>query len=108
MDFNEYQKLAARTMNHELGRSEQTQHSMYGMASEVGELHGIFQKWYQGHSIDYVAVEKELGDILWMISEFCTANSISLEDVASANIEKLRKRYPDGFDQDRSLHRDDD
>ena len=40
-----------------------------------------------------------------MIAEACTALGIDFEDVLETNIEKLRARYPDGFDPERSLHR---
>lgn len=49
----------------------------------------------------------EVGDLLWGIAEFCTVNNITLDDVATANVAKLRDRYPDGFNAERSLHRDD-
>jgi NTP pyrophosphatase (non-canonical NTP hydrolase) len=48
---------------------------------------------------------KELGDLLWFVAEYCTACDITLEDVAKANIEKLKARYPEGFETDKSLHR---
>ena len=40
-----------------------------------------------------------------MIAEAATALGFDLEDVAETNIQKLKKRYPDGFDAERSLHR---
>ena len=40
-----------------------------------------------------------------MLAEYCTANGWSLDEVFKLNIDKLRKRYPDGFDTEHSLHR---
>lgn len=102
---NEYQRLAARTMNHNLSAREQEKHALYGMAGELGELHGIYQKVYQGHEFDMEHAKKELGDLLWFIAEYCTAWRWNLEDIMQMNIDKLRARYPDGFDADHSLHR---
>ena len=48
---------------------------------------------------------KELGDLLWFIAEYCTANGWSMEDVAKMNIDKLKARYPTGFEAEKSLHR---
>ena len=48
---------------------------------------------------------KECGDILWMLAELLTAKGYTLDDVARMNIDKLRARYPDGFDTEHSLHR---
>ena len=105
MTLNEYQKLAARTINPKLDEGEQMAHAMHGISAEVGELHGIFQKIYQGHPLEVDHVEKEVGDILWMIAELCTACDWHLDDIAQLNIDKLKARYPDGFDADHSLHR---
>lgn len=73
--------------------------------SEIGEIHGLYQKTYQGHELHSSHVKKELGDLLWFIAEYCTACGWQLEDVAQMNIDKLRARYPEGFDTERSLHR---
>ncbi len=102
---NEYQELAARTINTEIARAQQALHAVFGMASEVGELQGMYQKYYQGHELDREHMKKELGDILWMVAEYCTALGWTLEDIMLLNIEKLEERYPDGFEADRSLHR---
>ena len=52
MTGNEYQKLAARTINQNLYKEELEYHALHGIISEVGEIHGIYQKAYQGHSLD--------------------------------------------------------
>ena len=105
MTGNEYQKLAARTINLALTHDGQIMHSLLGMSSEVGELQGLWQKLYQGHARDYNHEKKELGDVLWMIAEYCTSQGWSLETVAEVNIDKLKSRYPDGFESERSIHR---
>lgn len=105
MTLNEYQEAAARTINPELYPEQQLHHALHGMAGEVGEIHSLFQKTYQGHEIDPEHLKKELGDLLWMLAEACTAMNWSLDDVAQANIAKLRTRYPDGFSAEKSLHR---
>ena len=105
MKGNEYQALATRTINTNLKKSEQISHALHGMVGEIGELHSIYQKTYQGHEFDEEHAKKELGDLLWFIAEYCTANNWNLEDVMQMNIDKLKARYPKGFDADKSLHR---
>ena len=105
MTLNEYQRLAARTINPELTKVEQVQHSLHGLSAEVGELNGLYQKFYQGHAVDPKHAKKEAGDIAWMLAEYCTANGWSLDEVFKLNIDKLRARYPDGFDTEHSVHR---
>lgn len=105
MTLNEYQQLAARTMNHALGRSEQLSHGLFGLCGEVGEIHSLFQKEYQGHDYTDEHLLKEIGDCLWMLAEICTSKGMSLEDAGITNIEKLKARFPEGFEVDKSLHR---
>ena len=75
------------------------------MASEIGELPGLYQKSYQGHELIEEHEQKEIGDILWMVAEYCTVQGWELDDIMALNIEKLKARYPEGFDAEHSLHR---
>ena len=105
MTINEYQQLAARTMNLWLTAAETEAHALHGMVGEIGEIHSLYQKIYQGHEFNEEHAKKEFGDLLWFIAEFCTAHDWKLDEIARMNIEKLRARYPDGFDADKSQHR---
>lgn len=105
LTLNEYQREAARTMNKSLTEHQTEMHAVFGMCSEVGEIQGIYQKIYQGHKAEEEHLKKELGDLLWFIAEYATANGWTLCEVAKENINKLRARYPEGFDKDKSLHR---
>lgn len=105
MTLNEYQQLAARTINPDLSEDQTEMHALHGLAAEVGEIHGLYQKAYQGHEISREDFVKEIGDVLWMLAELCTVHGYSLSDVAQGNIDKLKKRYPDGFDPERSIRR---
>ena len=102
----EYQQLAMRTA---AIPEEQTARRMYhgalGLTSEAGEVCGILQKVYQGHELDKDHMVKELGDCLWMIAELCSALGVTLDEVMQVNIDKLKARYPQGFEVDKSLHR---
>lgn len=105
MSISEYQKLAARTINYSLSKEEKINHSLFGLASEAGEVTGIFQKRLQGHTIDIEHLKKEIGDCMWMLAELCTATEIEMQEVCEMNISKLKARYPDGFDPELSNHR---
>ena len=100
-----YQQAAARTIRKDLSVASQKMHALHGMVSEIGELHAIYQKGYQGHVIDEEHLKKELGDLLWFIAEYCTANEWNLEEIMRMNIDKLYARYPDGFEVEKSVHR---
>lgn len=106
MTLNEYQALARRTQNPALSPREQLEHALWGLSSEVGEVRSLHQKTHQGHAMDANALRKEIGDVLWMLAELCDVYGFTLEGVAEENIAKLRKRYPEGFAAERSVHRE--
>lgn len=103
MTVNEYQKLAMTTLNSELSRKDMLINSVMGLCGESGEAADIVKKWlFQGHELDKPHLAKELGDIAWYLAEAAAALEIPLEEIFEANIEKLKKRYPEGFDTERS------
>lgn len=105
MIANDYQKLASRTINKALTKGTMEAHALHGMVGEIGEIHSLYQKVYQGHHLDEEHIKKELGDLMWFIAEYCTAMGFKLDDVMQTNIDKLKARYPSGFESERSLHR---
>ena len=106
MTINEYQKLAMTTLNKELSKKDILINGVMGLCGESGEAIDIVKKHLaQGHELDREHLIKELGDIAWYIAETATALDVELEDVLAQNIEKLKKRYPDGFSTEKSIHR---
>ena len=106
MNINEYQELAMRTLNPSLSKRDVLINSVMGLCGESGEAIDIVKKWMaHGHELDREHLAKELGDIAWYLAEAAFALDIPLEDVLQANIDKLNKRYPEGFDTARSVTR---
>ena len=106
MDINEYQELASRTINPALSRKDLLINSVMGLCGESGEAIDIVKKWFaHGHELDREHLKKELGDIAWYLAEAATALDVPLAEIFRANIEKLQKRYPEGFDKERSINR---
>ena len=107
MTINEYQRLAMTTLNPELDRKDVLINGVMGLCGESGEAIDIVKKWLaQGHALDKEKLAKELGDIAWYLAETAYALEIPLDDIVQANIEKLKKRYPEGFSSDRYLNRE--
>jgi len=107
MTINEYQKLAMRTLNPELSQKDVLINGVMGLCGESGEAIDIVKKWLAlGHDLDRERLAKELGDIAWYLAETAYALDIPLEDILKANIEKLAKRYPEGFAAERSIFRE--
>ena len=106
MTINEYQNLAMKTRNPALSQKDTLINSVMGLCGESGEAIDIVKKWLaHGHTLDRDRLIKELGDIAWYLAEAAVALDVPLEDILMANIDKLRKRYPEGFASERSIHR---
>ena len=107
MTLNEYQELAQRTSKKELTPREHLYNGILGLAGETGECADLVKKHcYQDARPIHDALLDELGDVLWYAAETAVALGVTLDEVAQHNIEKLRRRYPEGFEADRSLHRE--
>ena len=107
MNANEYQKLAQRTSNKELTKGEHLLNGALGLCGEAGEVADSVKKAYmQGHDIDREHIAEELGDVCWYIAEAAAAIGYDMDTIMQMNIDKLRKRYPEGFDPERSIHRE--
>ena len=77
-----------------------------GLCGEAGEALEILKKVrYQGLKMDWRHVERELGDVARYLAMCASACGRSLESILEMNIEKLRRRYPNGFSSEKSEHR---
>ena len=106
MTINEYQKLAMTTLNPKLSEKEILINGVMGLCGEAGEAIDIVKKHLaQGHELDREHLIGELGDIAWYLAETATVLGVDLEEVLQRNIDKLRARYPEGFDTEKSKNR---
>ena len=105
-NVDEYQKLAQRT-NNSTDFQRDLLNGALGLNGEAGEVADIIKKWqFQGHAIDPDKIAEELSDICWYIAIMAKALNYDFSEILYINIDKLMKRYPKGFDADRSIHRD--
>ena len=106
MTANEYQRQALRTLNPALDRRDVLINGVMGLCGEAGEAIDIVKKHLaQGHELDREGLIKELGDVAWYLAENAWALDVPLEAVLQRNLDKLRARYPEGFDSERSIGR---
>lgn len=106
MTLNEYQSNAMRTTRKDLSPDSHLFNGILGLSGEVGECADLVKKkFYQDGRDIYDNLKDELGDVLWYVAEVASAMEWDLEEVAQHNIDKLRRRYPEGFDAEMSLHR---
>ncbi|GAX03542.1 hypothetical protein IWT140_01147 [Secundilactobacillus pentosiphilus] len=93
MEFNDYQKAANRTL---FGSEQVLTNCALGLSSETGQVVDLVKQYtFQGESLDKQKLVKEMGDVLWYLSQVAEWADIPFEDVASGNIDRLNKRYPD-------------
>ena len=119
MTGQEYQELAMRTNDGGCKerlktalRGNQTAdlgevlNAALGLSGEVGELNDMVKKYiFHKTPMDEAHFKKEIGDILWYIAMMCHACGYDIEDIMQINIDKLRARYPEGFDTVRANNR---
>ena len=107
LTINEYQQMALRTENGMVQIFPRIFNVALGLCGESGEVADLVKKWaFQGHPKDHEKVAEELGDICWYIAIAADALGLTLEEIMCRNIEKLKRRYPDGFETERSVNRD--
>lgn len=116
LKINEYQKECLRTESGVKYATDDTGkpatdlrilNGLMGLNGEAGECIDILKKYlFQGHELDKEHIAEELGDVAWYLAISADALGYSLEEIFKMNVEKLRNRYPDGFDEERSVNRD--
>lgn len=100
MNFSEFQEAALRTSQSDPHRERMMVQAL-GLAGEAGEVGQLVKKWaWHGKPLDVEKMKDELSDVLWYVADLASALHLNLDEVASHNVEKLRKRYPNGFTPD--------
>jgi NTP pyrophosphatase (non-canonical NTP hydrolase) len=101
---NHVARLFVKPQDH-IGR---TLHAAVGIAGEAGEvLDAVKKTWIYGKELDRENLLEESGDLLFYIVALLTENGFTLEDAMQANIEKLKKRYPEGYTDSAAIERAD-
>ena len=102
MTIKEYQRKAMRTATH---KCYDAANAALGLTGEAGEV-AVKKCMYQGHPWQPSKIIEELGDVLWYVALMADLMNVPLEYVMQANIEKLERRYPDGFSSEASVNRE--
>lgn len=106
MDANEYQILSRRTRRMDLRLIERINNAVLGIAGEAGEIVEAHKKTlYHGHDMDGEQVRDELGDLFFYAAWLADEYGWTLEEIMQSNVNKLRRRFPDGFSTEASLAR---
>lgn len=100
MDFNEYQKESRKTAVYPNADNDWV-YPVLGLAGEAGEVADKMKKVIRddGSIVSEekkIEIKKELGDVLWYVSQVASELGLSLDDIAKSNIEKLFSRMDRG------------
>ena len=77
-----------------------------GLAGETGETLDMIKKWvFHEKDLDLDHLEKEIGDVMWYVAMICYSFGFDLDEILQKNVDKLKARYPEGFDTVRSNNR---
>ena len=99
MEFSEYQRFSRRTA--EYPREAWLTYPALGLAGEAGEVAEHAKKAIRddaGMVSDErrSAMAKELGDVLWYVSQLASELGLELDQIARDNLEKLFSRQRRG------------
>ena len=105
LSMDEYQEKSKRTLPKK--SKEAIKNYSMGLTGEAAEAMEIVKKWsYHHHELNEEKMIEELGDCLHYAAGLCTFLGVNMSDVAQANIEKLKNRYPQGFSPEASRNRE--
>ena len=97
---NDYQRAALRTATNLSNRDKLFENGVLGLVGETGEVADLLKKHlFQGHNLDIEKVVEELGDVAWYLAVTAFAVDVDLSYILQKNIDKLKQRYPEGFDK---------
>ena len=98
MNLKEYQKFCKATAQKFKNREKEIMTWGLGVTGEAGDLAGCIKKTFSHNNDQTDGIKENLGDTLWYIAMICNFFDWDFEEVLEENIEKLKKRYPQGFD----------
>ena len=94
LDMDKYQQQAATTAIYD--QKHAIIYPALGLAAEAGEVANKVKKIVRDGKLDKEAIGSEIGDCLWYIAAICKDLGLKMEDVAQANLDKLRQRQEKG------------
>ena len=106
MNLKEYALEAKRTMSKCETSLLDDLHMVLGMQTEAAEIADVYKKHIAyGKDLDLVNVKEEIGDLMFYIANLCTLKGWDLEAIMQTNIDKLKVRFPEKFDNNLAINR---
>jgi len=96
-NLREYQKICETTAKEFETKEKEILTWGLGIAGEAGDIAGCIKKTYAHGNDQIKGIRENVGDTLWYAAMICNFYSWDLQEILDENVEKLRKRYPEGF-----------
>lgn len=81
-------------------------HGAIGLSTESGELLDAVKKhMFYGKKVDPVNIKEEIGDVLYYLGLIANHFDVSFEEAMETNVRKLKKRFPEGFTEEKAINR---
>ena len=96
-NLKEYQALCKNTAQKLDDKEKEILTWGLGVAGEAGDVASCIKKTFCHKNDQTAGIRENLGDTLWYLAMICNYFDWDLEEVLGENVEKLKKRYPQGF-----------
>ena len=96
MNLKEYQEACKKTAKEFPNPEIEIATWGLGLTGEAGDIAGCIKKTYAHDNDQKQGIRENIGDMFWYIAMMCNFFNWDLEEVLNENIEKLKKRYPEG------------
>lgn len=97
MNLKEYQEMCKKTARKFSSDEVEILTWGLGITGEAGDIASCIKKTFAHNNDQKAGIKENLGDTLWYAAMICNFFNWNLEEVLKENIEKLKKRYSEGF-----------
>jgi len=98
MTLNEYQDSCKATAKKDFAtRNEEIMTWGLGVTGEAGDIASCIKKTFVHNKDVKEGIKENIGDMMWYTAMICNFFGWSLQDILNENLNKLKARFPDGF-----------
>ena len=96
-NLKEYQEICKETAKKFDSDKEEILTWGLGIAGEAGDVASCIKKTFAHDNSQEEGIRENLGDTLWYTAMICNFFDWDFQEILKENIEKLQRRYPQGF-----------
>lgn len=100
--LQKYQQFCSSTSKEFDSKNSEIANWGLGVAGEAGDIAGCIKKTIFHNNDQIQGIRENIGDTMWYIAMICNFYNWNLEDILEENMNKLKQRYPNGFDEQKA------